>query len=268
MAGKDVLSRAVVFAHMYMQENADDWTPAGLMKELEECGIVFDEEGVCSSCRFAEYKQNGIDWAERERMLEELLDKHRRNDGFYDVVVPSSGGKDSGFVAHQLKERWGMNALTVTWAPFAYTDIGYKNFQSFIRTGFDNLLATPNGDLHRKLSKLAFLTLGDAWQPFAYGQMAYAFHIALKFGIKLVFFGENGEAEYGGATWNDDKPGMPLEDWNKIYFKGADLDELVNEGVAQRLFSERDARNNFFFYRSPTVEDMRKAQCAFHWYAF
>ncbi len=230
--------------------------------------IVFDDEGVCGPCRFAEYKRTGIPWAAREKSLAELLDKHRSKDGSYDVVVPSSGGKDSGFVAHQLKERWGMNPLTVTWAPFAYTDIGYKNFQSFIHAGFDNLLATPNGALHRKLSKVAFLTLGDAWQPFAYGQMAYPFHIALKFGIKLVFFGENGEIEYGGMAWNNDKPGMPLEDWRMLYFKGTDLDELVNEGIRQGLFSERDARDSFFFYRPPTLEDMRKAECEMHWYAF
>ena len=28
--------------------------------------------------------------------------------------------------------------------------------------------------------------IGDAWQPFTYGQISYAFHIASKFNIKLV----------------------------------------------------------------------------------
>ena len=65
------------------------------------------------------------------------------------------------------------------------------------------MLAT-NGELHRKLSKLSLFALGDAWQPFTYGQICYAFHMALKFDIKLIFFGENGEAEYGGATWVED----------------------------------------------------------------
>ena len=230
--------------------------------------IVFDDAGVCSACRFAERKHNGIDWQTRAAELERLLDKHRRNDGSWDVIVPVSGGKDGGFVAHQLKERWGMNPLTVTWSPFVYTDIGRKNFQSFIGSGFNNLLATPDGEMHRKLSKLSFLTLGDAWQPFTYGQMSYAFHMALMFGIKLVFFGENGEAEYGGATWNNDKPGMPLEDWRLLYFKGADLDDLLQEGVKAGLFSERDARNNFHFYYPPTVEEMRAAGCEMHWYSY
>ncbi|MAF96645.1 MAG: LPS biosynthesis protein PseA [Rhodospirillaceae bacterium] len=230
--------------------------------------IVFGDEGVCSACNYAEYKYNEIDWAAREKKLEILLDKHRAEDGSYDVIVPASGGKDSGFVAHQLKEKWGMNPLTVTWAPFVYTDIGYKNFQNFIHSGFDNLLATPNGALHRKLSKLAFLTVGDAWQPFTYGQICYAFHIALKFGIKLVFFGENGEAEYGGDVNTIDLPGMPLEDWRVNYFKGAGLDDLVKLGIEEKFFTEKDARNNFFFYRPPALEDMQKAGCEFHWFSY
>ena len=230
--------------------------------------IDFDEQGVCSACRYAEYKHHVIDWKAREAQLEVLLDKHRSKDGSYDCVVPGSGGKDSGYVAHQLKYKWGMNPLTVTWAPFVYTDIGWKNFQSFIHSGFDNLLATPNGDLHRKLSKLAFFELGDAWQPFTYGQVSYAFHIAQKFGIKLVFFGENGEAEYGGDVKTWDLPGMRLEDWRVNYFKGAGLDSLVKTGVDAGLFTEKDARNNFHFYRPPSLEDMRKSGCQFHWYAF
>lgn len=230
--------------------------------------IVFDEEGVCGACRYAEYKHHVIDWADRERKLGALLDRFRRNDGSYDVVVPGSGGKDSSYVAHQLKHRWGMNPLTVTWAPFSYTDIGYKNFQRFIHSGFDNLLATPNGDLHRKLSKVAFFALGDAWQPFTYGQVSYAFHIAINFGIKLVFFGENGEAEYGGDFSTVDKPGMPLTDWRRNYFKGAGLPDLVKLGVEAGLFTDRDARDGFRFYHPPTIDAVSKAGCEFHWYSF
>lgn len=230
--------------------------------------IVFDEEGVCSACRYAEYKHHVINWQQRNKELEALLDRHRRSDGFYDVIVPCSGGKDGGLVAHQLKHKWGMNPLTVTWSPFVYTDIGYKNFRSFIYSGFDNILATPNGDLHRKLAKLAYFALGDAWQPFTYGQMSYAFHIALKFGIKLVFFGENGEAEYGGDVKTVDKPGMPLEDWRINYFKGANLEDLLKVGVETGLFKEQDVKNNFHLYYPPAIEEMRKAGCEFHWFSY
>ena len=119
--------------------------------------IGFDENGVCSACNYAEFKQNKINWSDREKELIKLCDKHRRNDGRYDVIVPSSGGKDSAFVAHELKHKYGMNVLTVTWSPHLYTQIGWENFQNLIHIGdLPNILGTPGGNIHRKLTKLSF----------------------------------------------------------------------------------------------------------------
>src|SRR3990167_1700807 len=81
--------------------------------------IVFDGEGVCSACRYAEHKQR-IDWDVRAVQLAELLNRHRRR-GEYDCIVPCSGGKDSSTVAHVLKTQYGMHPLCVKWAPFEYT---------------------------------------------------------------------------------------------------------------------------------------------------
>ena len=91
--------------------------------------ITFDEDGVCSACNFSEMKKNKFDWTKREEELIKLLDKHRRNDGRYDVIVPCSGGKDAAYIAHQLKHKYKMNPLTVTFAPSIYTDIGKKNLE-------------------------------------------------------------------------------------------------------------------------------------------
>ena len=110
--------------------------------------IVFDKEGVCSACRYFEFKEK-IDFNKREKELIELLDKHRSKSGEYDCVVPSSGGKDSAYVAHELKHKYGMNPLTVTWSPLRYTDIGWKNINSFNDSGFDIILGMPKGDVKK-----------------------------------------------------------------------------------------------------------------------
>ena len=94
--------------------------------------ISFDEYGVCSACRFKGFKKTKIDWQLRETELLKLCDTHRKNNGEYDVVVPCSGGKDGTFVAHQLKYKYGMNPICVTWAPLLYSDIGRKNLDNFI----------------------------------------------------------------------------------------------------------------------------------------
>ncbi|MBI5247330.1 MAG: N-acetyl sugar amidotransferase [Elusimicrobia bacterium] len=161
--------------------------------------IEFDAEGVCNACRFAEMKKNAIDWNVREKELLKLLDEHRSKDGSWDVIVPASGGKDSTFTAHQLKHKYGMHPLSVTWAPHIYTEVGWRNLQNFIhKGGIDNILGTPNGKVHRELTRLAFEHLGDPFQPFIYGQKAFPMQIAAKYKIPLIMYGEDGEVEYGG----------------------------------------------------------------------
>jgi hypothetical protein len=79
--------------------------------------IIFHEQGVCNACLYWERKSQVVDWSSREEEFKDLCDRFRRKDGRHDVIVPSSGGKDSSFVAHQLKYKYKMNPLTVTWSP-------------------------------------------------------------------------------------------------------------------------------------------------------
>ena len=78
--------------------------------------MVIDAEGVCGACRVAERK-TAIDWAERRRELHQLCARHRRVDGRYDVLVPGSGGKDSVYAAHLLRDEFGLHPLPVTLKP-------------------------------------------------------------------------------------------------------------------------------------------------------
>lgn len=196
--------------------------------------ITFNADGVCSACQFAEYKRTKIDWSERERELMDLCDRHRRNDGRYDVIVPCSGGKDGGFVAHQLKYVYGMNPLTVTWAPLKATEIGRKNLDNFIRIGgFDNVLGTPNGIITRRLTNLSTLHLGDPFQPFIYGQTNYPLHQAVQNDIQLIMYGENGEVEYGGDMTNALSPTRQIQDHDKHYFSGMPPEFWIEHGVKE-----------------------------------
>lgn len=195
--------------------------------------IMFDDEGVCSACRYAEIKEK-IDWQERERELIKLCDKYRSRDGSYDCIVPGSGGKDSTFTAHVLKYKYGMNPLTVTWAPHQYTEIGWQNFQSWIHAGFDNILYSPNGRLHRLLTRLAFENLVHPFQPFIIGQRLIGPRVSALYGIPLVFYGEN-QAEYGNNIEENDRPTMDMSffyetrrDTNSLYLGGLSVRDLID----------------------------------------
>lgn len=217
-------------------------TKYGLPKEIRFCKrctvsnqrprITFDEEGVCSACNYCDFKRTKIDWEERERELIAVCDKYRKSNGEYDVIVPCSGGKDGSFVAHQLKYKYGMNPLAVTWAPLLPTEIGRKNLDAFIQSGFDNILGTPNGVVTRKLTQLAFHHLGDPFQPFIYGQTNFPMHMAVKYGVSLVMYGENGEVEYGGDMKNAFRPDRDIQDHDKHYFSGLPPEFWAEHGVS------------------------------------
>ncbi len=195
--------------------------------------IDFDEYGVCSACRYNELKTT-INWKAREEALLALCEKHRRHDGAYDCIVPGSGGKDSAFTSHLLKYKYGMNPLTVTWAPHKYTPIGWQNFQNWIHAGLDNILYSPNGRLHRLLTRLAFENLCHPFQPFIIGQRHVGPRFAAMYGIPLIFYGEN-QAEYGNNISENEKPTMDPS----FYTSTRDLDGLYLGGVpAEALLRE------------------------------
>ena len=159
-------------------------------KGIKKATINFNEDGICDACVFAERKRLHIDWEERDRQLRDLCDKHRKHDGSYDCIVPGSGGKDSFYASHILKNKYGMHPLTVTWAPHIYTEWGWKNFQSWIHAGHDNYLMTPNARVHRLLTRLSTELLFHPFQAFMFGQKGFAPKMAQLFNIPLVFYGE------------------------------------------------------------------------------
>ena len=184
--------------------------------------IAFDANGVCAACRVADRKR-ATDWPERERALRALLDQYRRGDGRPDVLIPGSGGKDSVLAAHKLKYEFGMHPLLITWAPHAYTEVGWRNYQAWLSGGFTAMLITPNPIVHRMLTLLAFTNLLHPFQPFVLGQKYLAPRIAAQLGIDLVFYGENG-AEYDGAgQWKAIEPAH-----ESIYLSGVRYEYLVS----------------------------------------
>ena len=194
--------------------------------------MSFSSDGVCYACTFNEFKENGtMDWDSREQELIELCNKYRKNDGSYDCIVGGSGGKDSAFQSHILKYKYNMNPLTVTWAPHLYTDIGWENHQSWVHEGgFDNFLFTPNGKIHRELTRQATLNLLHPFQPFILGQKTFVTKMAHRFNIPLIFYGES-PAEYG------EKMSVDTKKYSNIG------EDVKNEGYSQDPLNGIDERD-------------------------
>jgi N-acetyl sugar amidotransferase len=202
-------------------------------KDSKKTTLNIDAEGICDACRVAEMKEQ-IDWRQREEKLLRLLDKYRRDDGNYDCIVPGSGGKDSVYASHILKYKYNMHPLTVTWPPILYTDYGYRNFRNWIEVGgFDNLTFKQNGRVMKLLTRLSIENLLHPFQTFILGQKNLAPKIAAKYGIPLIFYGEN-EAEYGNpiadsATSLRDKSYYTMTHLDQMFLGGVCVTELIKD---------------------------------------
>lgn len=241
----------------------------GLPKQIKFCvkctvsnqrpRISFDANGVCSACHFASHKKASIDWRQREEQLLLLCDRFRRKDGGYDVIVPCSGGKDGGFVAHQLKYKYGMNPLAVTWSPLRYSEIGRKNLDAFIASGFNHILGTPDPLITRKLTELSTKIVGDPFQPFIYGQTNFPLQIAVKFGIPLIMYGENGEVEYGGDMKNAHRPTRDISDHEKHYFSNFPPDVWKKYGLKN---------SDILPFEAPPHKEILSAKIQIHFFSY
>lgn len=259
------LPTEVVFCKRCVMSNQRPSTsPEFKKKDAAIKGAAFGDDGVCDTCKYFDYKKT-IDWAAREAELKELCDRFRRTDGRYDVIVPGSGGKDSIFVSHLLKEKYGMHPLTVTWAPHVYTDVGWRNFSNWLRAGFDNTLVTPNPKVHALLTRLAFLNLVNPFQPFIVGQKNVAPRACLQYDVELVMYGEN-QAEAHNTYGETLSPLMDLkhfttedEDEN-LYFGGVEMGEIMEQyGIPKAEFN---------LYRPILREKVEKAKVEVHYMSY
>lgn len=222
------------------------------------------EDGICDACKHADEKEN-IDWQKREEELLRLLDKHRRNDGYYDCIVPGSGGKDSAFQSHVLKYKYGMHPLTITWPPIVYTDYGYRNFRRWLEVGgFDNVSFNQNGRVMKLLTRLSIENLLHPFQTFILGQKNLGPKIAAQYNIPLIFYGEN-EAEYGNPIADN---ATSLRD--KSYFSMKNLDEIYLGGVPIKELREKYHIDlvDLMAYLPAPYEQMEKSRIEVHYLGY
>lgn len=195
-------------------------------------GITFDSKGVCIACRNNERKKD-VDWASRYHELEILCDKYRRKQlGQYDCLIAVSGGKDSHYQVHVMKELMNMNPLLITVEDFfTMTEAGKHNIKNISETFGCNLISfKPDRRAAKIISRYMFENYG---RPLWYvDRLLYTvpLYYAAKLGIPLLVYGENVSYEYGGV---DDKETYSAREqvFNGVA-PNVDLSELVKAGVS------------------------------------
>jgi len=165
--------------------------------------VEFDENGICSGCATATQKIE-VDWNRRKKQFQKLLDQYQNNSS-YDCIIPVSGGKDSYFQVHMVKNVFKMNPLLVTYNANNWTKTGYENLHNMREAfGCDHIFFTPSIDLIKRMNRIGFKLMGDMnWHGHS-GMNTYPFIVAVEKKIPLVIYGEHGFMDIGGMhSYND-----------------------------------------------------------------
>ena len=177
------------------------------MKYCKKCvmpdtrpGITFSG-GVCSAC-INHAKKKETDYASRMKELEKICDKYRGMNGTgYDCAIAVSGGKDSHFQVHIMKEVMGMNPILFSVEDnFVMTEAGKHNLRNISEEfGCSIVSLKPNIKLQKKLMRKTFEKYGKPTWYIDRLIYTYPLMMALKFNTPLLVYGENVSYEYGGA---------------------------------------------------------------------
>lgn len=225
-------------------------------------GLTFDAEGVCAACRAYEARTR-VDYAARRRELAALCDEHRGIGGGYDCIIAVSGGKDSHYQAHVMREEMHMTPLLISVSDnFPMTAAGQHNIANISEAfGCDLIIWRPDIAAQKKVMRYCFEKHG---MPTYYTDR-YIYTVPLWFSylmnIPLVVYGENVQYEYSGIGPETPSARAQIENgvasgipWGAMG-KATGLprpplfDPPIMDGIEPTYLSYYDAWNSFDHYQ-------------------
>lgn len=215
--------------------------------------LYFNEKGICSACIAAESKDKGIDWQQREKDFNTIINKFRlkENEIGYDCLIPVSGGKDSTYQAYFMKVVHGMNPLCVCFETTMVTEIGRRNLDNISKLGIDVIHFKKNYNAYKSMVKEGFIRVGDEMWPNHIGIFTIPINIAVKFKIPLIIWGENPQQEYGGPLESIEKNKLTRR-WLEEF--GGLLGNRIQDMIGVEGITAKDLTPYFY----PTEEELEK----------
>jgi len=221
--------------------------------------IEFDETGRCNACLWHERKKN-LNWLDRHDELLNLLNKFKNKNKNFDCIVPVSGGKDGSYVSYQLKNKYKINPLCVTVSPPLPTPLGEKNLKAFVECGFSHISINCPHETMRMINKIGFIEKGFPYYGWLIAIHTAVLRISALMDIPLIFYGEDGEVEYGGSTETSKSPYLTLDYIKRVWLEDGDYEKLT-----QMLNLDQ---KDLYFFKFPDLSEFKTAPCITTWSYF
>lgn len=196
-------------------------------------GIVFDEQGVCTGCRIHEEKDS-LDWGPRALTLEGILDSYKTKAGHnFDCIIPVTGGGDSYFIVHVVKNVYGLNPLLVSYNHEYNTKSGIRNLGNLVSAlDCDLVQYTLAPDQLQKITRHTLRKYGSMYWHVLAGYLTFPVQVAVKFKIPLIVWGVHPFSDQVGMFSHLDEVEMTEKARKEHGLFGVSAEDVVDAGGA------------------------------------
>jgi imidazoleglycerol phosphate synthase cyclase subunit len=207
------------------------WCKRCLYPVVNAAPMEFDEEGICMGCRQSAKKVEipEQEWERRQELLVNILEENRCTDGSRpDCIIAVSGGKDSHFQTHYIKNVLGFNPLLVTYYGNNFSAAGQRNLLRMKETfGVDHIIYQPSVQLLKKLNWLGFTIMGDMNWHNHIGICTVPMKLAVQLKVPIVIWGEHGYGDISGQFSMNDFVEWTYRTRLEHYCRGYDWNYMV-----------------------------------------
>lgn len=214
-------------------------------------GLVIDNENLCSGCKIHGEKYT-LDWNFRFEKLKRIVKKYKSNSKNYDCIIPVTGGGDSYFIVHIVKNILKLNPLLVTYNNYYNSPLGIKNLSNLrIKFDTDILYKNVNPISVKKITKYTLRKFHSIYWHSLAGQTVYPLQVANNFKIPLIIWGAHQGNEQVGMFSHEQEVEMTRryrKDHDLMGFEAEDLlvpeNDLNFEDVHEYIYpSDQTIKN-------------------------
>ena len=147
----------------------------------------------------------------------------------YDCIVPVTGGGDSYYTIHLVKNVLGLNPLLVSYNKYYNTNIGIKNLANLrILFNCDILIQNINPISVKKVTKTTIREFGSIYWHVLAGQTSFPVQIAVTHKIPLIIWGAHQGMEQVGMFSHNDEVQMTRRYRKDHDLMGYEADDLIS----------------------------------------
>ncbi|OPX30352.1 MAG: hypothetical protein B1H08_01955 [Candidatus Omnitrophica bacterium 4484_171] len=231
--------------------------------------IKFDKDGICNYCRtYSFYKDRLTDFNYNKRLLEDRFNSIRGKYD-YDCLVGISGGKDSSYLAWQLKNKYGLRILTFTFDNGFLTDYAKRNIEIVIKKlNVDHFFHRTDWNIHKEFYRQAVLHFGYPCPACAYSSYAFMNKLAFEKKIPFCVHGRSRAQMFKELLNKSIDPFLPFIKNNLSTYsieknKETALKALRRlEYLLKKIIKDSNLRQAFYKDFYPDIEEYKKSNFA------